>query len=91
MKLTQEKATALVLQYGFYNWQHPSHQLNDPQAGYYNFTTDEFAQWYKEDEGKVSPIPSLAEINIVLNTLPKCTPVVSDDNPNDLWCWRLDP
>lgn len=92
MNLDQEKMTTLVLQYGFHNWfVYPCNQLDDPLSGHYNFTTDEFVQWCEEDGGQASSIPSLAEINIALKALPKCTLLVSDNDPNDLWCWRLDP
>lgn len=94
MELTTINVTSLVTSYGHDNLiGDPQQQLDAPARCHYNFTTQEFANWYHnalEPLGTpLPPQPSFHDINLALTQHPTCKQVCSNTNLDNSWCWRL--
>jgi hypothetical protein len=96
MELTQRNITEVVRHYGFYKWRRIIITQSDTTtSGYYNFTTDEFSEWYAKVRDRhippLFPQPSFQEINIALKKHQQCQQVCSNHLQDGSWCWRLQP
>ncbi|WP_429134257.1 hypothetical protein [Aeromonas hydrophila] len=95
MTLNQTDMLLLIETYGQDKWIETAQgKLDAPALGHYNFTTEDFSQWYNHaTEFTEQPIaqPSFATINATLGACPKCSKIGSDSDPHTSWRWQLYP